>query len=284
MQLHEKCEEAENRTALSEIQPRYQSAAPIHAQESKDTVAELLAVAEKENDRNKWAVVLALWIAVQGCIIGAFPRSPVGIFSLYFTLFPTIFVLGVHAIRYRKTTKALLAVNDLRMVGPLLDRLRSSSNDHRTRQVLKQALMRLLPRLKARDASQLTVKQKAELARHLNGLAIFQRDKDFQVVTLRALEQIGDAQAIPLVERIIQRKPRLSGQALVHKAAVECLPYLLQRADEDKTRNTLLRSANGFGGNTSELLLPAVGDGTDPHQLLRGDPHESVPTKLEDEC
>ena len=102
---------------------------------------------------------------------------------------------------------------------------------------------------------------------------MFQKDRDFQLVILRALEQVGDAQAIPVVERISQRTPRWSGQEQVQAAAVECLPFLLQRADEEKARNTLLRSACAFAGETSELLHPAEGgEGNDPRQLLRGSP------------
>jgi hypothetical protein len=281
MELHYMPEEAKKQIALPSTPLAYNHAVILRDREESDVVAEpqavseLLAIAKKENlQRRRWAPISALWLVVQAAIIIAAPHSPVAGYSYSFSIVLGVLIARSFAIRYRRTTASLSAVDDLRMVGPLIDRLGSRSKDRQTRGVLKQALMRLLPRLKASNASLLTAGQKARLTRHLGHLAMFQGDKAFQVVILRALEQVGDAQSIPVVERIVRRQPRWSAQEEVHTAAMECLPFLLQRAEEDSSRQTLLRSASCAVGDYSQLLHPAEGvSGVDPGELLRAGAH-----------
>ena len=258
MRLHEQPEAVDKQIVLPDTQPRGETAFAIQVQEPQATiteiqaVADLIAVAEKENEQSHWFAVLGFWMGLQITLVAAIPHSPVATILHGFSTALAVYFGRRYTTRFRATTAALAAESDLRMIGPLIDRLRPGSTDRRVRRVLKQALVRLLPRLKASDASLLAARQKAELAHYLGGLAMSPQHAELQVVILRALEQVGDAQAIPVVERIIQRKPRWSAQALVHRAAVDCLPFLLARADADKTRNTLLRSASGFGGGSGE--------------------------------
>lgn len=285
MQLHEQTEAAGQQLSLNDIQSQLETTTPVQASvpqnaavESKP-LADLLATAEKENAlRRKWAPVSVAWIFVQCGLLIAAPHSIFAVISYAVSLFLAVNIGSSFAIRYRKTTAALAAVDDIRMVGPLLDRLRPNAKARRTRRVVTQALTRLLPRLKASDAPLLTTEQKGRLAHHLDRLALFQRDKEFQIVILRALEQVGDAQAVPVVEKMVQRTPRWEAQERVHRAAVECLPFLLQRAEEEQSRSTLLRSAGAPETNFDELLLPAAGvEAANASQLLRADPRQQIP-------
>jgi|SRR5579871_3594518 len=247
--------------ALQEAQPEGQSLTP-------QPIQELLMLAEQQKQQRWRFALLGVGLALPVAFAAAFLRNPATPFVSLFT-FLFCFIASIYAIRYRKTTAALARIDDVRMVGPLIDRLHSGRRG--ARRTVRKALARLLPLLRASDAGRITAEQQTRLVRHLSRLALFQRDKEFQIVILRALQQIGDAQAIPVVESIIQRPPRWSEQERVHAAAVECLPFLLQRAEEASARQTLLRASHAEEkSDGGELLRPAEGvEEADPQQLLR---------------
>ena len=64
-----------------------------------------------------------------------------------------------------------------------------------------------------------------------------------------------------------------AAQEQVHAMAAECLPFLLQRAQEETARQTLLRAASQEAEDGGALLLrPAQGAGAiRPDELLRAD-------------
>jgi len=285
MELQHQTEEAQRQLTRSVTPSTHEEAAPLQTQEAEERLAEpqavsnLLAGAERESNQRRNLALIPILVAAQIALIIAFPYHPVTIYSYIFTVFCIALFGSLFGLRYRKTTMALAQVDDIQMIGPLIDRLRTSNlverGVRRPRRVVRQALMRLLPRLQASDATRLTPLQKARLAQYLGHLALLQRDKEFQIVILRALEQVGDAQAVPIVEKIIQRKPHWSAQEQVHAAAVECLPFLLQRAQEENSRQTLLRSTSGGDERGGQLLRPAEAvKEIDPHQLLRAEPSQ----------
>jgi hypothetical protein len=235
-------------------------------------VTDLLATADQETAHGKWGMLLGMIVGALVALIAVFPHSPAAIFSYGPIVFLFSFIAATCALRYHRTTQALAQMDDVRMVGPLIDRLHTERRiGIRTRRVIRKALIRLLPRLKASDTGLLTPSQKGRLARHLAQLARFQQDKEFHVVILRALQQIGDAQAIPVVENIIRHRPCWAGQDQVHAEAVECLPFLLQRAQEENVRDTLLR-ATSHEAIRGQLLRPAEGVvEVSAHDLLRAD-------------
>ncbi len=206
-------------------------------------------------------------------ICSLIPSKPVTNGLYLATVFIIASVCSLFALQYGATTGALARVADIRMVGPFIDRLHTERKiGIQTRRGLRQALIQLLPRLKASDASLLTVRQKGRLARHLAQLVRFQRDQEFQVVILRAQEQVGDAQAIPVVESIIRHRPHRASQEQVHWAAVECLPYLRQRTQDETVRHTLLRPTGQSEEVGGQLLRPAEGiTEVDARELLRAD-------------
>ena len=91
------------------------------------------------------------------------------------------------------------------------------------------------------------------------------------IAALKALEQVGDASAVPVVEKLTQMKPRTPGQEKIKQAAIECLPMLRTKSKEVETARTLLRASHGQDARPYTLLRPANGEGqVDSTGLLRG--------------
>ena len=78
---------------------------------------------------------------------------------------------------------------------------------------------------------------------------------------LKAYEQVGDADAIPLVERLARRRPRNDRQRQVQAAAEACLPLLKAHVSSKEPAKTLLR-ASSSNGVASDVLLRAASDDT----------------------
>ena len=98
-------------------------------------------------------------------------------------------------------------------------------------------------------------------------------DTGLTLCVLRALEQAGDAEAIPAVERL---NSPVWGRR-IFQAANECLPFLQARADQHRLAQTLLRPSACSVETSDVLLRPAMGttDGTPSEQLLRPSPPEA---------
>src|SRR5579862_1188528 len=86
------------------------------------------------------------------------------------------------------------------------------------------------------------------------------------VAILEALEQIGDARALPAVTRLAENAEK----EYVRAAAQRCRSFLVQRDEQERLSATLLRSATSPEMPAGRLLRPAQGDGeTAPERLLR---------------
>jgi hypothetical protein len=317
MQLHQQPEEEQQHPA----RPAHLAAdtSDLHVQATEVSEAEvrvprsvtdLLATAQLRHTQRKRLVWMGTGIAVLVALFAILPHKQVALWSYAKTsdlvaLIVGLFVLsvGLFALEYAKKTEALARGHDIQRVGALVDRLHTERRmGILTHNELRQALLRLLPRLKASDANLLTVSQKGRLARHLAQLVRFQHDKEFQIVLLRAFEQIGDAQAIPIVESIIQRRPwgigsidvtgwtrgqqrpKRAVQDNVRDAAVECLPFLRQRVQEQSIRSTLLRATGQSEETGGQLLRPAEGTtGVGTHDLLRAAPASERMSPASDE-
>ncbi len=126
-------------------------------------------------------------------------------------------------------------------------------------------LKRLLPQLHVEDTQNWTPEQYQKL---LALLADRKQEPELRLSILKALEQIGDARAIPVVEALtaFDRDTPI----LVRRAAADCLPFLQERAVEQRQAQTLLRAAAGNTQGT-DLLRGASGANTQTpeEQLLR---------------
>ncbi|HZT42838.1 MAG TPA: hypothetical protein VFA07_11790 [Chthonomonadaceae bacterium] len=161
-------------------------------------------------------------------------------------------------------TRKLIEWDDVRVVGPLAEELASLEQDIRF--AAERALISLLPRLRATDADLLNTDQRHCLYYALSGT----RQIWLKIAILKALEQVGDSEAIPYVERLAAGEGAAEWSPEVRQAAIDCLPYLQERTRQESTRQTLLRSAD-LAGAAAETLLRSAGETqeTDPQQLLR---------------
>lgn len=152
---------------------------------------------------------------------------------------------------------------DVTMIGGFIACLR---DDAEIRAIAEQTLQRLLPQVQASDKQYVSDVEMAILLKQLDG-------KNFSLVIaiLKALEQIGDARAIPKVERIVDAPFSPQYPTRVVEAAQECLPFLQQRAEQSRQASTLLRASEVI--STPETLLRPAKEGASvqTEQLLR--PH-----------
>ena len=149
---------------------------------------------------------------------------------------------------------------DLRVVGPLAQSL--SLADEETVHLVKLALRFLLPRLRADDGHLLNDAQRNCLYHQLRV-----GDVELKLAILKTLEQIGDAKAIPYVDRLCHGNGRID--ARVRRAAEECLPFLLIRAEHEIAPRILLRASSNADTAPETLLRTAIGHRDTEANLLR---------------
>lgn len=171
--------------------------------------------------------------------------------------------------------RQLAAYDNVRGIGPLAEALEWP--EPAIQEVAAMALTRLLPQLQATDSGLLSAKQRACLCRYLKMSHVYKHDK-LMLAILKALEQIGDAQAVPYVKRLAASVALTPIQRKVKRAAEECLPFLNARADQTKASQMLLRASGleDVGSGSTILLRPASSnEETEPLQLLRAAREES---------
>ena len=160
-------------------------------------------------------------------------------------------------------------------VSPLLSLLESGQKKERW-QSAAAALTALLPQMKASDAPLLTPAARQTLHRFVGGnpasLRIAPSCGDtLRIAMLKALEQVGDSSAIPVVERLANAKARTADQIRIRQAAIDCLPLLRANCGEIETARILLRASRPETTEPATLLRPATGGtATDAAELLRG--------------
>ena len=159
-------------------------------------------------------------------------------------------------------------------IAPLFAALRATSSPPLLRE-MRDALTLLLPQMKASDASLLTPTSRKTIRGLLIGVSPnhqkYECEDALRIAMLKALEQVGNAKDIPIVEKLIQRNARTPGEKLVRQAAMECLPMLLINCGEVEAARTLLRPSQAEAAHSATLLRPAGGAGQmDSAELLRG--------------
>ena len=124
------------------------------------------------------------------------------------------------------------------------------------------ALTKMLKRVNVSHKALLTREQMQIL---LSVLQHPHTDRALTLAILRALQQIGDASAIPAVERLARSKFD------VRSEAEECLEYLRNQADQKRQAQTLLRASDSAIATRPEHMLRPANPEIDaaPEQLLR---------------
>src|SRR5262249_22274138 len=162
--------------------------------------------------------------------------DPSGLLTLCLSL--GCIVCGVMLLpRTRSRAMEMLAsLDDLRTIGPLLDSLTFAVGVNRY--LLVARLTDLLPRLRASDSHLLRQSQRRILYEALS-LGDFQQETDLLLAILKALEQIGDAQSLPIVERLASGGSGSRREQQVREAARACLPFLQAQIERQRLSETL---------------------------------------------
>ncbi len=146
--------------------------------------------------------------------------------------------------RLRSISNALSEIEDVRVIGPLLETLASATtfNKNKVKQGLEQAFA-----LVCSSAIPLGSIQKRAIKDILHSSDPM--ETQFKIELLKVLPQLGDETFIPIVENLtLGRSIRLRN---VRNAARECLPSLLSRAEQLSVSRYLLKPSTG----TDQALL-----------------------------
>ncbi|NLH98854.1 MAG: hypothetical protein GX446_05100 [Chthonomonadales bacterium] len=177
------------------------------------------------------------------------------------------FVTFARAIRRRMPSpSALGTIADLSTIGRFAEAL--WHEDRYVQTEAEEALIGMLPRLKAGDAGLLNDRQKACLHRALKRPRR-RREADLAVAIMRALTEIADARALPHISRLAEEPARGMHQETVRTCAVEVLPLLQQKVEAARLAQTLVRPAAAPDASGT-LLRPAEAGPSGPvEQLVR---------------
>lgn len=263
-------------TASSVMEPERQQ----REAEAIEALLEPLQIAVRQQKKNViaigafWAIYLT-WFASHIAFLPAHSLLP-DLF-LGFSALPMLFYWrGVF--RVKAMMNELASTDDLRIVGPLIEiaatQIPMFQNGIDSANTLAPLLLtRLLPRLQASDTTLLTEAQRAGLAHTLTRNS---KNPDYLVAVLKALEQVGDSSALPVVERLATGKLKTADPKRVQAAARACLPYLQTRCQQQQASDTLLRASGVFETPPDVLLRPA-------HGVLTAEGAELLRPEIEEE-
>lgn len=266
-----------------EVQQGNKSAVPTKAALADATLEGLLQRLERHEKRSRrhmrftvslsvFAAILMFFVEIGGVLIAlqkGIETLPLWAVLSSWLLFLAMLsgVVMVYSRDMHTSLKLLQNISthrDVRVVGPLLSLWGVSSP--RTRGAIEEALIELLPQMRAADAALLNDEQRAQLYAILRDTN--RRRVPLQLAILEALGRIGDAHAVPVVERLSETP--LRRQRALREAAQRCLPQLRERVLQLQQSSTLLRpSANR--AKEKEVLL-RTSDSTLPtpaEQLVR---------------
>lgn len=224
-------------------------------------------------------LIFAVWIvaSVVGGALTALWKLP-----SYFAMPVTVSVLAVTLFlakrsRYSQPTGLdageLKRISGVKGVGTLLEIERYTHFSADTAAILA-ALTDALPQMKAEDTRFLNAEQGERLHKVLR-INIEAKGKtairaNFCIATLKALEQIGDAPEIPLVQKLARMNTLNPDSKRIRDAANECLPLLKIRAGLAAESKTLLRASAPEKAGRDALLRAASGPNVaKPNELLR---------------
>jgi hypothetical protein len=166
-----------------------------------------------------------------------------------------------------EAAKQLAQTDDIRAVGPLTEALEWP--DASIQRTAADGLTRLLPRLTASDANLLNSKHRVTLYKLLR-MRNAGANERLLLSILRALQQVGDEAAIPVVERLSNAHAYTQRQRNVKQMATDTLP-LLQSTARNVGSSAMLLRASSANETPSDLLLRGAMASPEeaPQQLLR---------------
>ena len=141
-------------------------------------------------------------------------------------------------------------------------------------------LPRMLIGVQASDAPLFTLRHRAMLNVYLDSkrLGATSIVSECMLAILKAYEQVGDSEAVPVVERLANGEGYAKRDKAIQQAAQNCLPFLYERGENETQRQTLLRASQPAANAPVTLLRPAsAAPATAPNQLLRPASSETTP-------
>ena len=253
----------------------------------------LLIEIEKEQRklrRRNFIIGLSLYVII-ALMLSIFAHS-----WHFFNMFGMMGGIGGGLMAFSKAHKsaalALAKFDDVAGIGPLIEALEMQDKD--VQQAVRESLTRMLPKLHSSDAGLLnpsarrilrsTIAVQSPRGRIASNRPIGSVTKDallgprfvglpdgqFVVSALKGLEQVGDETFVETVENLAQGQG-YGYDADVRIAAERCLPYLKQRAENERLKHDLLRASSADCSHDSESLLRAAQSNghTEPAELLR---------------
>ena len=166
-----------------------------------------------------------------------------------------------------EAARKLAQTDDIRAVGPLAEALEWP--DASIKFTAATGLIRLLPRLTASDGNLLNAAQRANLYGMLRMRYVHSHYPLVEAI-LKALQQVGDEAAIPVVERLEKAHAYTTNQKRIKQLASDTLPLLATSARNQGASAMLLRASSAQDTPSDLLLRGAMANNEDaPQQLLR---------------
>jgi hypothetical protein len=177
---------------------------------------------------------------------------------------PTRKEAAENALKYNKAVHLLTHSTDVEAVGPLIEVLWLPD----ITAYIPLALRRLLPQLQSHDAALLNAKQRNSLLHILTLPDTY--DMELQRATVRAMGNIGDAKALPILEQLAGGALGAANSPELREDARTALFMLQERINPGYAGRNLLRASEAPIHSPDELLRPATGSSeTPPKELLR---------------
>jgi hypothetical protein len=256
---------------------------------SDECAAAIVAVLESERQQRQRRRKFACWLSVSAfavlMILSFLPwgtyswmqRAPAGVtvsilLRLAAQTTAVMFLLGGASRRHKSAANLLARIEDVRLVGPLIEASEVSG-------AVKAALTRLLPRLGPDDAESLNAAQR----RILNfQIAVNVRNPDEQtpadaayiLAVLSVLPYCGDSDSVRPVSTLSEYNALTTQGRLIVAAARSCLPQVRVRGAACEAAGTLLRAA-APADSADELLRAAANTSAtvrDELLIARSDP------------
>jgi hypothetical protein len=218
-----------------------------------------------------WSIILpyAVYQVVDGCQSGRWLQA--GLFAVLAAAATQLHRMTL-TLAQARLAERIARIDEPHAIGPLAEI--QAWPDARMAREARAALIRLLPGVRPGDAEILNSSQRQALYQRLR-LSDARTHPEFLMAILKALEQIGDTEAVPYVQALADSQPASLREQRVCQAAQDCLPYLLSCAQSNRDSQVLLRAA-GDAEPIERLLRPIRSNGEPPpDHLLRATAEES---------
>jgi hypothetical protein len=226
----------------------------------EELLAFLTAEAKKRRDRRKWVAigVGSYMTFMVGTAIFTHNTAMLGSMGSMTGIIAAVLAMSQ---AQKNATKEIAEEEDIRIIPFLVEGLESQDKD--LTNIAQERLPALLPRLKESDAELLSKEHRAVLNRVLGSATgkwrIHSRKPELLCAILKGYEQVGDADALPAVEKLAKGEGMAALELKVKQAANDCLPFLRERIERLEAQHTLLRASSASSyAQPEELLRPVI--------------------------